>query len=137
MKNITTLFLVLACVCFFASSCSQESSQSNFKSSLAHVKDDSFTTKVLESKTPVLVAFYAVWCGPCKKLAPIIEEIANENVDKLTVVKLNTDNSPKTAQKYQIRGIPTLILFKDGAEVDRVVGLVRKEKIQSLVDKAF
>lgn len=140
MKKTILSLLALFCFSTCIHGCSQGTSSSNassnFKSKLPHVDDSNFQSKVLSSEKPVLVDFYAVWCGPCKRIAPIVEEVANENAEKLAVVKLNTDDSPKISQQYQIRGIPTLVLFQNGKEVDRVVGLVGKNKIQNLVDKA-
>ena len=86
------------------------------------VTDDSFSDDVLSSSTPVLVDFWATWCGPCKMVAPVLEEIAGENGEKITVAKLDIDENPNTARDYQVMSIPTLILFKDGAPVKRIFG---------------
>ena len=86
------------------------------------VTDDSFTDDVLASATPVLVDFWATWCGPCKMIAPVLEEIATEKADELTVAKLDVDENPSTARDFQVVSIPTLILFKDGEPVKRIVG---------------
>jgi thioredoxin 1 len=86
------------------------------------VTDDSFSTDVLSSSTPVLVDFWATWCGPCKMIAPVLEEIAGEKAGQLTVAKLDVDSNPATARDFQVVSIPTLILFKDGAPVKRIVG---------------
>ncbi|TPG35092.1 thioredoxin [Mycolicibacterium hodleri] len=86
------------------------------------VTDDSFSTDVLSSSTPVLVDFWATWCGPCKMIAPVLEEIANEKAGSLTVAKLDVDANPGTARDFQVVSIPTLILFKDGQPVKRIVG---------------
>ena len=90
------------------------------------VTDDTFADDVLGSERPVLVDFWATWCGPCKMVAPVLEQIAAENSDALAVAKLDVDTSPDTAQEYRVSGIPTLILFKDGEEVKRVVGAKSK-----------
>jgi thioredoxin 1 len=82
--------------------------------SLVHVTDDSFETEVIQQSTPVLVDFWAEWCGPCKMIAPILNEIAEEYGERLRVAKLNIDENPNTPPRYGIRGIPTLMLFKDG-----------------------
>jgi thioredoxin 1 len=86
------------------------------------VTDDSFAQDVLSSSTPVLVDFWATWCGPCKMVAPVLEEIAGEKAGELTVAKLDVDENPATARDFQVVSIPTMILFKDGAAVKRIVG---------------
>lgn len=86
------------------------------------VTDDSFAADVLTSNTPVLVDFWAAWCGPCKMVAPVLEEIASEKAGELTVAKLDVDANPTTARDFQVVSIPTMILFKDGAPVKRIVG---------------
>lgn len=86
------------------------------------VSDASFDSDVLTSKTPVLVDFWATWCGPCKMIAPVLKDIAAETAGQLTVAKLDVDANPATAQKFQVVSIPTLILFKDGEPVKRIVG---------------
>jgi thioredoxin 1 len=86
------------------------------------VTDDSFSDDVLSSSVPVLVDFWAAWCGPCKMVAPVLEEIANEKVGALTVAKIDVDANPATARDFQVVSIPTMILFKDGAPVKRIVG---------------
>ncbi|MGB3729695.1 MAG: thioredoxin, partial [Thermodesulfobacteriota bacterium] len=89
---------------------------------------------VLNSKTPVLVDFWAEWCGPCRALAPVIEEIAEEYGENLKVGKLNVDENPGAPSAFEIRSIPTLIIFKDGAVVDRAVGALPKNQIADLID---
>ena len=91
-------------------------------SATAVVTDDSFAQDVLTSSTPVLVDFWATWCGPCKMIAPVLEEIASEKAGELKVVKLDVDANPATARDFQVVSIPTLILFKDGQPVKRIVG---------------
>ncbi len=86
------------------------------------VTDDSFSDDVLSSSTPVLVDFWATWCGPCKMIAPVLEEIASEKAGELTVAKIDVDANPATARDFQVVSIPTLIVFKDGSPVKRIVG---------------
>ena len=86
------------------------------------VSDAAFSTEVLSSNKPVLVDFWATWCGPCKMVAPVLEEIATERADHLTVAKLDVDANPETARDFQVVSIPTMILFKDGQPVKRIVG---------------
>lgn len=90
--------------------------------------------EVLKSSTLVLVDFWAVWCGPCRMVAPIVDEISKEYAGKVKVLKLNTDENPDVAGKYRIMGIPTLMFFKDGKTVDQIVGAVPKAQLKSKVD---
>lgn len=99
-----------------------------------HVSDDSFEADVLKSKNPVLVDFWAEWCGPCHQIAPMLEELAEEMRDKMTVAKLNIDENPSTPGKYGIRGIPTLILFKDGEVASTKVGVVPKGQLVDWIE---
>lgn len=99
------------------------------------VTDQSFEKDVLGSGVPVLVDFWAEWCGPCRALGPKLEEIAAELKDKVRIVKLNVDENPGMPAKYGVRGIPTMILFKDGKEVDQIVGNHPKENILALLQK--
>lgn len=101
------------------------------------ITDASFKADVVESPIPVLVDFWAPWCGPCKMIAPVLEEIAQEYGDKIKVVKLNIDDNQNTATQFGVRSIPTLILFKNGSELGKMVGVQSKESIKQLVDKSL
>ncbi len=100
-----------------------------------NVSDTSFEMEVLQSDIPVLVDFWAPWCGPCKAVAPVVEDISKEYQGRLKVVKLNTDENPKTAQAYTIKGIPSLYIFKSGQVVEQVVGAVPKAKLADAINK--
>jgi thioredoxin 1 len=104
---------------------------------VSEVDDKNFEQEVLHSSTPVLVDFWAEWCGPCIALGPTVEAVAKDYQGKAKVVKLNVDNSNQTAQRYGIRGIPTLVLFKGGNETDRVVGTTSKDKLAQMIDQAL
>lgn len=101
---------------------------------IVHVTDESFETEVLKSDDPVLVDYWADWCGPCKMIAPVLEELANEYAGKLKVAKLNIDENPDTPPKYGIRGIPTLMLFKNGNVEATKVGAVSKSQLSAFID---
>jgi thioredoxin 1 len=104
---------------------------------LLHVTDAEFGKTVLESQMPVLVDFWAEWCGPCRMVAPIVEEISRDYSGKAVVAKMDTDANPQTPMKYGIMGIPTLIIFKGGQEADRIVGAVPKAMIVKKLEAAL
>ena len=101
------------------------------------VSDSSFEKDVLGADKPVLVDFWAEWCAPCRMLAPTVGAVAEHYGESASVVKLNVDDNPSTAQRYGIKGIPTLILFNKGSEASRIVGMTSKEKISSMIDNAL
>jgi thioredoxin len=105
-------------------------------SKLPEFTDENFRKEVLESSTPVLVDFWAPWCGPCRMIAPLIDELASENTGAVKVGKLNIDNSPGAAQTYGVVSIPTLMIFHRGQVVDRFVGVQPKAKLQEAIDAA-
>ncbi|MCE9680482.1 thioredoxin TrxA [Shewanella sp. AS1] len=96
--------------------------------------DDSFENDVLKSDTPVLVDFWAEWCGPCKMIAPILDDVADEYAGKVTIAKLNVDQNNATPAKYGVRGIPTLLLFKNGELADTKVGALSKTQLKEFID---
>ncbi len=101
---------------------------------ILHVTDDTFEQEVLQSETPVLVDYWAEWCGPCKMIAPALEHIATEYAGRLKVVKLNIDENPATPPKYNVRGIPTLMLFKNGSLEAQKVGAIPKTQLVAFID---
>jgi thioredoxin 1 len=101
---------------------------------IVHTSDSKFEADVLKSAKPVLIDFWAEWCGPCKMIAPILDEAANEYADRLTVAKLNIDENPNTAQKFGIRSIPTLMLFKDGAVQAQKLGAMSKSQLTAFLE---
>ncbi len=103
-------------------------------SAIVYVTDDSFDKEVLKSEQPVLVDYWAEWCGPCKMIAPILDDLAGEYGGKLKIAKLNIDDNPGTPPKYGIRGIPTLMLFKDGNVEATKVGAVSKSQLTAFID---
>lgn len=100
-----------------------------------HINQDEFKTKVLEADKPVLVDFYADWCGPCKAAAPVLDELADEANGAYEIIKINVDENQEISQEYGIMSIPTVMLFKGGKEVDRQIGFAGKEGYQQLIKK--
>ncbi|MFW5909083.1 MAG: thioredoxin [Desulfosalsimonas sp.] len=101
------------------------------------ISDDTFDQEVLKADTPVLVDFWAPWCGPCKAIAPVLEEIGKDYGDKLKIVRCNVDDNPATPSNYGIRAIPTLILFKEGQKMEQIVGMVQKAKLEDAINKSM
>ncbi len=105
--------------------------------SIIHVSDETFGDEVLNSARPVIVDYWAEWCGPCKMIAPILDEIADEYEGKLTVAKLNIDDNQETPQKYAVRGIPTLMIFKEGEVAGTKVGALSKSQLSAFIDSVI
>ncbi len=105
--------------------------------SIIHVTDSSFEEDVLKSETPVMVDYWAEWCGPCKMIAPVLDEIAADYTGRLTVTKINIDANPQTPQRYAVRGIPTLMIFKGGEVIGTKVGAASKQQLSAFIDSTI
>lgn len=101
---------------------------------ILHLNDSNFSSEVINSKLPVLVDFWADWCGPCKKIAPMIEDLSKDYKEKVKIAKLNVDEGVKTATNFGIMSIPTVMLFKNGKVVKQIVGVVSKKELSSMID---
>ena len=104
---------------------------------IVHVTDSTFEDEVLKSKRPIMVDYWAEWCGPCKAIAPVLEEIADEYHGKLTIAKMDVDQNQETPQKYAVRGIPTLMIFKNGEIAGIKVGQVSKSQLEAFIDSTI
>lgn len=102
---------------------------------IVNSSDANFEQDVLKADTPVLVDFWAAWCGPCKAIAPVLEELADDYKDKVKVVKIDVDDNPEVASQFGIRSIPTIMIFKEGEKVDMAMGLQPKDQLVALIDK--
>ena len=107
------------------------------ESSLLQVNDKNFASEVLNSDLPVLVEFWATWCGPCRSISPIVEGLAKKFSGRVKVTKLNVEESPATPSQYGVRGVPTLILFKGGKILDQIIGAVPKARLKALIEKGL
>ncbi|OQY09126.1 MAG: thioredoxin [Desulfobacteraceae bacterium 4572_187] len=103
---------------------------------IMEISDSSFDAEVLQSEKPVLVDFWAPWCGPCRAIEPLVEELAEAFSDKFKFTKCNVDENPTTPAKYGIKSIPTLIFFKEGKVLDKIVGIIPKSKLEEIITKA-
>ena len=101
------------------------------------IKQENFDSVVMQADKPVLVDFWATWCGPCRMLAPVVDEVSQAHAESLTVAKVNVDDCPDLAMKFGIMSIPTLIRFKDGQIVDKRVGFQQKDQLEAMIQKAF
>ncbi len=105
--------------------------------SLVHVNDADFEKEILKSEQPVLVDFWAPWCGPCKAIGPIVEDLAASYAGRVKMAKMNVDDNPRTSAAYGIRSIPTLLLFKGGKVLDTLIGLVSRDRLEDFVKKGL
>jgi thioredoxin 1 len=127
----------IAGVIFFSDAADAAPTDRRYAMAIKPVTDESFENDVLKSQAPVLVDFWAEWCGPCKVIAPSLEDLANDLGEKIVVAKVNIDENPDTPSKYGVRGIPTLIIFKDGQVASMKVGSVQKSKLYEWVEQTL
>ena len=104
---------------------------------VTEITDNSFDSEVLQANVPVLVDFWAPWCGPCKSIAPVLQELAKDYSGKIKIVKINIDDNPKNATNYKVRGIPNLVFFKGGQVVEQIVGAVPKDQLLEAIKKVI
>lgn len=104
---------------------------------ITHITDDTLDAEVLAAAQPVLLDFWADWCGPCKNLMPILDDLADDYAGEVQVSKINADENPKTSERFNVRGLPTLILFRNGKEYDRLVGVQSKTRLANALDKCL
>jgi thioredoxin 1 len=116
---------------------SQEDLEMGTESALVHVNDNDFEQEIIKSDIPALVDFWAPWCGPCRAIAPILEELSLSYKDQVKIAKMNVDDNPKTATAFGVRSIPMLLLFKDGKVLDTLIGLVPRERLEMFIKKGF
>jgi len=102
-----------------------------------HLNDSNFNSQVISSEVPVLVDFWAEWCGPCKKMAPVVDELSKEYTGKVKIAKVNVDSGKEAAAKFGIMSIPTFILFKNGKVVKQIIGVVSKDELKSVIDRSI
>lgn len=116
---------------------SSKETEMEAKDSVIHVTDDNFDSEVLKSSQPTLVDFWAPWCGPCRAIGPIVEELAKTYEGQVKITKLNVDDNRRVASTYGVQSIPTLILFKAGQKLDTIVGLVSKDRLEAFIKKGL
>ena len=136
-RKISILTAVLTLFTLTAFAAKESAAPANVSDVLIHVNTEADFSKIIASAKPALVDFYADWCGPCRMLAPTMEKLAEKSDDKYIVAKVNVDKLDELSGKYKVRGIPCVILFKDGKEVDRIVGLRSEKDYKTALDKAL